>query len=496
MYINCMRVCSLNEEERLLCRLVREAGIVNHFAEERLVLDRKISNLPEHVSREQLVSEVISRVAGFVAKMEEEMRASVAFYEGEDRELVFYTFLFDIFHRTIEVFDRHILSQIAAGDAAIDVSFASEVLTLFMLRGFTESDAILFFAIFFQLRRAFFFIVKQLVGVSPCMQKLRTDLWCTIFTCDPVFYKENLLGRMEDFSTLILGQTGTGKGTAASAIGRSGFIPFDAKTGKFAESFTRAFVSLNLSQFPEGIIESELFGHKKGAFTGAFETQKGVFDICSSHGSIFLDEIGDISVPVQIKLLRVLQERLFSPVGSHEKRRFSGRVIAATNKDIDSLRRQGVFRDDFYYRLCSDVIVMPPLFQRIREDGNELDKLVAHLVAVITGAENQELAAVVRTVIDERLGQSYPWPGNVRELEQCVRRVIIRREYHGDLRPQEQSAVGALVEKMDGGELSAESLLSTYARILYKRYNSYEAVSRVLQVDRRTAKRHVHAGDH
>src|SRR5213078_1832008 len=133
----------------------------------------------------------------------------------------------------------------------------------------------------------------------------------------------------------------------------------------FAESFTRTFISLNLSQFPEALIESELFGHKKGAFTGAIEAHEGVFARCSPHGAIFLDELGEVSIPTQIKLLQVLQERTFSPVGSREKLRFCGRVIAATNSELDELRRQKVFRDDFYYRLCSDILTVPSLRQRI-----------------------------------------------------------------------------------------------------------------------------------
>ena len=139
---------------------------------------------------------------------------------------------------------------------------------------------------------------------------------------------------------MLLGETGTGKGTAAAAIGRSGFIPFDEKKGCFAESFMRGFVSINLSQFPETLIESELFGHKKGAFTGAVEEHEGVFARCSPHGAIFLDEIGEARIPSQIKLLQVLQERTFSPVGSHEKLRFRGRVIAATNKPLERAPRQ------------------------------------------------------------------------------------------------------------------------------------------------------------
>src|SRR5678815_4546992 len=198
------------------------------------------------------------------------------------------------------------------------------------------------------------------------MKELRRQLWQNVFTHDMRRYERHLWNRMEDFSTMLLGETGTGKGAAAAAIGRSGFIPFDEKHRCFAESFTRSFISLNLSQFPETLIESELFGHCKGAFTGAVEAHEGVFTRCSPHGAIFLDEIGDVSVPIQIKLLQVLQERTFCPVGSHEPLRFRGRVIAATNRSLDSLRKRDLFRQDFFYRLCSDMIEVPPLRLRLQ----------------------------------------------------------------------------------------------------------------------------------
>src|SRR5204862_3927116 len=162
-------------------------------------------------------------------------------------------------------------------------------------------------------------------------------------------------------------ETGTGKGSAAAAIGRSLFSPYAAGERRFLANFTDTFIAINLSQFPETLIESELFGHRKGSFTGAIDHHQGVFERCSAHGALFLDEIGEVGVPVQIKLLQVLQERTFTPLGGREKKRFSGRVIAATNRALTELRRAGRFRDDLYYRLCSDVIRVPTLRERLHE---------------------------------------------------------------------------------------------------------------------------------
>jgi transcriptional regulator with GAF, ATPase, and Fis domain len=290
---------------------------------------------------------------------------------------------------------------------------------------------------------------------------------------------------------LLLGETGTGKGAAAAAIGRSGFIPFNPNTQKFKESFTRAFVRINLSQYPESLIESELFGHRKGSFTGAIENHEGIFSRCSPCGAIFLDEIGDVRIPVQIKLLQVLQERTFSPVGSHEKFRFKGRVIAATNKSLDRLRREGKFRDDFYYRLCSDLITVPPLRQRIRESSRELDVLVEHLLLRICGPD---LHFPMSEVLKQAPGKNYAWPGNVRELEQAIRRIMLTGKYAGDAGAEAHEEI-PLSHAVEAGSLTAKQLVEKYCCDLYDLYGNYGEVARRTGLDWRTVKKNVSRDD-
>jgi transcriptional regulator with GAF, ATPase, and Fis domain len=344
---------------------------------------------------------------------------------------------------------------------------------------------------FYQLRRAYYFIECSLAGESPSMKRLRLALWNNVFTHDMAVYARHLWNRMEDFSTLLLGETGTGKGAAATAIGRSGFIPFDPRQERFTVSFTKSFLAVNLSQFSEALIESELFGHRKGAFTGAVSAHEGVFSRCSKHGAIFLDEIGEVSAPVQIKLLKVLEERTFSPVGSHESRRFHGRVIAAGNRSLRELRDEGRFRADFYYRLCSDVIQVPPLRERLREEPRELGILTALIVQRILGHDAPELAQAIKVRLAATPGADYAWPGNVRELEQAVRRILLTRRYAGDLPVESGDAPARLAHDIEGGTCTAHELVSRYCGLLYDRHGTYEAVARLTGLDRRTVKKHV-----
>lgn len=426
-----------------------------------------------------------------VGVLEKRGLAELRNYSGEERETMRIVLLFEAYQRFRAPLDEVVVTQNSSGDSPVPVRFSRELLSLLQRRGLDEEEALRILAIFFQIRRAHHFIVERLVGESVCMREFRRRLWDNVFTHDIGHYERTLWSRMEDFSTLLLGETGTGKGTAAAAIGRSGFIPFDAKKQSFAESFTRSFVSINLSQFPETLIESELFGHRKGAFTGAVEAHEGVFARCSPHGAIFLDEIGEVSAPVQIKLLGVLQDRVFSPVGSHEQARFRGRVIAATNKPLDALRGAGGFRDDFYYRLCSDTITVPPLQQRLREDPRELNALLGHIMTRVAGEAASELLPLVRSGLRDLVRNRYEWPGNVRELEQAVRRILLTRSYSGESAPTPRDRASQLASAVAAGTLDADALLGGYCSLLYERWGNLEEVARRTNLDRRTVKRYL-----
>jgi transcriptional regulator with AAA-type ATPase domain len=485
----------LSAADRDFFRRINEVGSTNPFSAKRLEMEHLITDGEHEARGEPSVDIVILKVLRRIKALEKAGKANWKLYCEEDSRLVFGVLLFDVYYRFTEAFDHLILAQVKAGDRPCKVPFANDVLGLLGKRGFTEEEANRIFAICYQLRRAFYFIHHSLIGQSASMGTLRCDLWNNVFTFDIREYEKCLWNRMEDFSTLILGETGSGKGAAAAAIGRSGFIPFDAEKKSFVESFTKNFIGVNLSQFPESLIESELFGHKKGAFTGAIDDQQGVFALCTPHGSIFIDEIGDATIPVQIKLLQVLQERTFSPLGDRTKCRFNGRVIAATNKPLDTLLQRGVFREDFYYRLCSDVITVPPLRQRLKEDPEEMNALLELLVERTLGEPSSEWVVLVRDVLYRDLGENYAWPGNVRELEQAVRRIVLSRECRRNLyaKPTPDDLSGQIQQGINKGDLTAKQLLSTYCALLYKQHKNIEEVARRTQMDRRTVKKYLMA---
>ena len=476
-----MAVRRLSSEQREFLALLRDVAFGNPYTPERNALIRRLApDAPGNLAsdREALVRVVAPKLSSLMA-------GGLTAYADDDRSLLEPAFLYVAYHRFVPQIDAHIEWQDGRVGEPGRVDFGDDVMRDLMQIGLAEEQAALFFSFFFQLRRAYYFIGQSLAGESEPMERFRRALWNNIFTHDMRVYASSLWSKMEDFSTLLLGETGTGKGAAAAAIGRSEFIDYLPKERRFAANFAQTFISINLSQFSETLIESELFGHRKGAFTGAIDHHQGVFERCSKHGALFLDEIGEATAPMQIKLLRVLQERTFTPVGGREKKRFSGRVIAATNRSLADLRQSGRFRDDFYYRLCSDVIHVPTLRERIEASAAELAELVAVLV-------QPSLRAYVLEVLERDVPHGYAWPGNVRELEQAVRRVLLTGSYQPDMQSAPSlDAEERLVIRVREGNLSAEELLSSYSALLYRRLGSYAAVAERTGLDPRTSRKYV-----
>ena len=485
----------LDANDRDFFRLVAHAGFINQFSDRRRELEAQIAGVPVDTTRKHRTEKFLARVKDRISNLESRRMGSLDAFSGEDRDLMKKVFLLEMFYRFKDRLDQLILLQLENDPPPLKIPFYNELYSAMAMRGFSDADFRHYLPLGFQIRRAFYFIDRSLIGSSESMKTLRLKLWNNVFTHDIDIYDKYLKDRMEDFSTLILGETGTGKGTAAMAIGRSGYIPLDRRGKSFVESFTRSFVSINLSQFPETLLESALFGHKKGAFTGAIEDSPGVFEQCSPYGAILLDEIGEISGPVQVKLLQVLQERMFSPVGSRKTIRFKGRVIAATNRPLEQVRDGGLFREDFYYRLCSDVITVPTLRLRLSEDKNELPLLLRLTLKKLIGNPPGDLVDMVQNAIDARLGHEYAWPGNVRELEQCVRGILLRGTYAGEPGAEETDINRELVRGIEKGSMDAPSLLSGYCRLLYQRHHTFEEVARRTGLDRRTVKKYIRNWD-
>ena len=208
-----------------------------------------------------------------------------------------------------------------------------------------------------------------------------------------------------DTTVLIMGESGTGKELLARAVHYC------------SHRAQGPFLSVNCGAFPETLLESELFGHVKGAFSGAVQDKKGLIEVCD-QGTFFLDEIGELSLDTQVKLLRVLEDRALLPVGGTTPRRVDVRFMCATNKDLEEQVRKGRFRSDLYYRINVVPIRIPPL----RERKKDIPLLAAHFLAKYAGDQGKEIREIGLDVQDALLG--YDWPGNVRELENTIQRAV------------------------------------------------------------------------
>lgn len=209
-----------------------------------------------------------------------------------------------------------------------------------------------------------------------------------------------------DATVLLLGESGTGKEVVANAIHHN-----SSRAGQ-------PFIKVSCAALPEALLESELFGHEKGAFTGATARREGRFQL-AHQGTIFLDEVGEMSLPVQTKLLRVLQEKEFEPLGGIRTVKVDVRLITATNRDLEQEVKAGRFREDLYYRLNVVPVMLPPL----RERKEDIPPLADHFLAIYRDKNRKSVKGISGKALDMLV--RYDWPGNIRELENCIERAVI-----------------------------------------------------------------------
>src|SRR6201993_5297025 len=235
---------------------------------------------------------------------------------------------------------------------------------------------------------------EQIIGHSPALKSVLVEVERVAPT---------------DSTVLILGETGTGKELIAHAI------------RNLSPRCGRPFVKLNCAAIPFDLLESELFGHEKGAFTGAITQKIGRFEMADT-GTLFLDEIGDLPLALQPKLLRVLQEQEFERLGSGRTHHINVRLVAATHRDLAQMVARHEFRSDLYYRLNVFPVVVPPLRER-RED---IRQLVLHFAEVFARRMGKHIEQIPETTMDAFI--AYPWPGNIRELQNLIERSVIRSD--------------------------------------------------------------------
>lgn len=495
-------------EDRTFVEAVRELSFANPFAPERIDWERQALGaefetrdaewnlqVPTKEPHPNMVK-IWERMQALIARTEANWPAAGRGITRDDARLFSRLALFDLylaFGARFEGVIRDSLDGIAPANRRLAwyADFQKGCERRLRRPGLTileESSPEHVFACLFQLRRAFHNIHRSLVGGSPALARLRAAIWESVFTRDLELYRRVLWARMHDFTTLITGPSGTGKELVARAISLSRYIPFDPKTGCFATDFVESFHALNLSALSATLVESELFGHRKGAFTGALQDHAGWLEVCPPEGTVFLDEIGEVEPALQVKLLRVLQARTFQRLGETRIRHFKGKLIAATNRDLRAEIRAGRFREDFYYRLCSDLIRTPSLDEQLREAPRQLEPLVHFIVQRQVGPELAvDLTPRILQGIQREVGRDYSWPGNVRELEQCVRNLLLRGSYKpsGPL-AAEAGDWNALISP---GRITADDLLKRYTQHVHALAGgNIEETARRLDVDRRTVR--------
>jgi formate hydrogenlyase transcriptional activator len=250
--------------------------------------------------------------------------------------------------------------------------------------------------------------LNELLASSACCETKQTEFGGMLGSSQSLWAVLDYIRSVAatDSTVLIQGETGTGKELTAKAIHNRSF-----RRG-------RPLITLNCAAIPIGLLENELFGHEKGAFTGAVACKSGRFE-AADGGTLFLDEVGDIPLELQPKLLRVLEGQEFERLGSTYTRRVDVRVIAATNQDLSRMVAEKQFRMDLYYRLNVFPLALPPLRHRVED----IPLLVAHFVKKYSRRMSKEISKVARPSMDNLM--QYPWPGNIRELQNFIERAVI-----------------------------------------------------------------------
>ena len=282
-----------------------------------------------------------------------------------------------------------------------------------------------------------------------------------------------------DASVLIEGESGTGKEAIAN------FIHYQS------HRCAAPFIKVNCAAFAEGLLESELFGHERGAFTGAVATKKGRFELADG-GTLFLDEVGDLPAAAQVKLLRFLQEKAFERVGGNKTYKVDVRIVAATNRNLRDLVRDGAFREDLYYRLRVVSILAPPL----RERNEDIAPLVRHFLRHFGDIHSRPVVAITNEALTAI--KTHAWPGNVRELMHCVESMVVMArgdtltpadlpEYlvfdeasgppanadSGIMAQMERQAIADALRQTNGNKVEAARLLGIGLRTLYRKIDKW-----------------------
>ena len=305
---------------------------------------------------------------------------------------------------------------------------------------------------------------------------MRIDNQKEILTADPGMKKlVALAGNLatSDITVLIYGESGTGKELLARYM------------HKFSRRKDKPFIAVNCAAIPDNLLESELFGHEKGAFTGAIEKKKGKFELASG-GTILLDELGEMSMMLQAKLLRVLQEREIDRIGGKEPIQVDVRVIATTNRDLKKECLEGRFRDDLYYRLNVFPVTVPPL----RERPDDIPLLAAHFVEKFSTLAGKKISGFSENAAD--LLKNRQWDGNVRELENVIQRAVFLCKgkiiasddlmlediiegtgFRGKIRDMEKDLILQTLRNMNGNKTMAAKVLGVSVRTIRNKLNEY-----------------------